>query len=221
MNRAAAVAVIDRDGKTQRIRHVFFHGDRVGFLFARLALLGLAVIASQRLYLAHIQPALDNLAGNPLRFGVSDQRPRVTCGKLSRADRGPDELASSSRCAQEKSRRGLRGLGRRNLMGPRRWLRTRSEAVVLLVSAPISPIRDARPRPRRDRVDSSAMADSPEKSFTSSVSSLQIARPFTAIRISAVSGPCLTASWPGLSRPSTSFSLASQERRGCPRQARA
>src|SRR5260370_896680 len=49
VNRAAAVAMIDRDGETKRIRHVFFHRDRVGFLFARLALLGLSVIACQLL----------------------------------------------------------------------------------------------------------------------------------------------------------------------------
>src|SRR5260221_6427740 len=64
----------------------------VGFLPARLTFFGLAVAASERLYLAHIEPALDDLAGDPFRFGVSDQRPRVTCGKLSRADRRLDEL---------------------------------------------------------------------------------------------------------------------------------
>src|SRR5215475_11606382 len=79
------------------------------------------------------------------------------------------ELASSSSWAAGNSRRGLRGLGRRNSIGTRRWLRTRSEAAALL-SAPISPIRDAKPRPSRDRVDSSAIADSPAKSFTSFVS---------------------------------------------------
>src|SRR5215831_16331412 len=104
------------------------------------------------------------------------------------------ELASSSSCALEKSRRGLRGLGRRNSIGTRRWLRTRSEAAALLVSAPISPIRDARPRPRRDRVDSSAMADSPEKSFTSSVSSLQIAATLPPLALTqATAGPPLTS----------------------------
>src|SRR5262252_10213608 len=73
------------------------------------------------------------------------------------------ELASSSSWAAGKSRRGLRGLGRRNSIGTLRWPRTRSE--VVLVSAPMSPISDAKPRPSRDRVDSSAMAASPEKSF--------------------------------------------------------
>src|SRR6266436_6931885 len=98
------------------------------------------------------------------------------------------ELASSSSSAPEKSRRGLRGLGRRNSIGTRRWLRTRSEVAALLVSAPMSPIKDARPRPRRDRVDSSAMADSPEKSFTSSVSSLQIAAPSPTLPFHARGG---------------------------------
>ena len=60
-------------------------------------------------------------------------------------------------------------IGAKKLIGTRRWPRTRSEGV--LVSAPMSPIRDARPRPSRDRVDSSAIAASPEKSFTSFASS--------------------------------------------------
>src|SRR5215813_5382500 len=64
VNCAAAVAMIDRDGETECIRHVFFHRDRVGFLLARLTFFGLAVASSECLHLAHIEPALDDLAGD-------------------------------------------------------------------------------------------------------------------------------------------------------------
>src|ERR1700676_5569564 len=74
------------------------------------------------------------------------------------------DAASSSSRATGNSQRGLRGLGRSNSIGTRRWLRARS--TVALVSAPMSPISDAKPRPSRDRVGSSAISASPEKSFT-------------------------------------------------------
>src|ERR1700730_16387042 len=74
------------------------------------------------------------------------------------------EAASSSSSAAANWRRGLRGLGCRNSMAMRRWLRERSG--LLLVSAPMSPIREASPRPSRERAGSSAIAGSPEKSFT-------------------------------------------------------
>ena len=74
------------------------------------------------------------------------------------------EAASSSSSRAANCRRGLRGLGCRNSIATRRWPRERSG--LLLVSAPMSPIRDARPRPSRERAGSSAIVGSPEKSFT-------------------------------------------------------
>src|SRR6516162_10010148 len=64
------------------------------------------------------------------------------------------ESASSSRSASEKLRLGLRGLGARNAIGTRRWLRPRSTA---FVSSPTSPISAANPRPSRDRPSSAIL----------------------------------------------------------------
>src|SRR5215469_18043259 len=69
------------------------------------------------------------------------------------------DAASSSSSVSAKLRRGLRGLGLRNSIGTRRWLRPCSTA---LVSCPTSPMSAARPRPRRERALSSAMPASPE-----------------------------------------------------------
>src|SRR5215468_6022342 len=54
--------------------------------------LRLSSVTSERFDLAHIQPALDDLAGKPLGLGVSDQRPGVACRKLCGADRRLHEL---------------------------------------------------------------------------------------------------------------------------------
>src|SRR5712692_6460901 len=70
------------------------------------------------------------------------------------------DAASSSSSASEKFRRGLRGLGRRNSIGTRRWLRVRSIAAD---SSPTSPISAASPRPSRDLAASSAIALSRER----------------------------------------------------------
>src|SRR6202030_2133841 len=117
----------------------------------------------------------------PARWAACQRRSPAMISKASAAPRAGRtaigwmmprslmEAASSTSWATGTSRRGLRGLGRRNSIGTRRWLRARSGGA--LVSAPISPIRDARPRPSRDRVGSSAIAASPEKAFTSLTSS--------------------------------------------------
>src|ERR1043166_9886421 len=69
------------------------------------------------------------------------------------------EEANSSSSASGKFRRGLRGLGRKNSIGTRRWLRARSSAAD---SSPTSPISAASPRPKRD-LASSAISSSPAR----------------------------------------------------------
>src|SRR5215475_5417839 len=67
------------------------------------------------------------------------------------------EEASSLSSSSENARRGLRGLGLRNSIGTLRWLRGRS---TWAASPPTSPIRLARPRPKRERASSAAIASS-------------------------------------------------------------
>src|SRR4051794_20191586 len=76
-------------------------------------------------------------------------------------------------------------------MDTRRWLRARS--AVLLVSAPMSPIRDARPRPSRERAGSSAIVGSPEKSFTPAPHPVSIPRHYSAVAGSACGMTCQLA----------------------------
>src|SRR5262249_954451 len=92
MNCPAVAAVVYRDGEAKRIRHMFFHCNGVGVLLTWQSPLTLPTLARQCLHLAHIQPALDDLPGSRLRFGGSNQPPRMTRRQLSRADSGLDEF---------------------------------------------------------------------------------------------------------------------------------
>src|SRR6516225_692818 len=67
--------------------------------------------------------------------------------------RSRSEATSSSSSALGKARRGLRGLGRKAAVGKRLWLRDGRSTEV---SAAMSPIKAASPRPNRDRAWSSA-----------------------------------------------------------------
>src|SRR5579871_1078236 len=93
VDRTAVIAVIDGDSKAKGIRRTLLHGDRVGFLFRGRALVrALAVIADKSLHLPHVQPALDDLPCKLFRLWITDQRPRMASGNLSRANGGLDEL---------------------------------------------------------------------------------------------------------------------------------
>src|SRR5262245_47928084 len=77
------------------------------------------------------------------------------------------EEANSSSSASGKLRRGLRGLGRKNSIGTRRWLRVRSSAAD---SSPTSPISAASPRPSRD----SAISSSPARELNAILAPLSL-----------------------------------------------
>jgi hypothetical protein len=99
------------------------------------------------------------------RLGVGrlddDDRDFVQASTL-RLPRSRNEATSSSSSVLENTRRGLRALGRSEPVGTRRWPRGRSA----VLSVPTSPINAARPRPKRDRVASSAIAVFPKLSVT-------------------------------------------------------
>src|ERR1700678_965199 len=84
----ALAAVIDRDREAQRIGDLFLQSDSVSGLLGRGARASFDVGTHHRFHLADVKPALDDFLRQALRFGVTDQCPRMAGRELSRADAG-------------------------------------------------------------------------------------------------------------------------------------